>query len=202
MPHKVCLYRLTNDGKIPDFIYSGSKGMHGIHIIKDYAYPSPCDSNMIGITINLNDNSLRYVIRVEDSRIKARGDFPEIVMGGEFNEFKSREELEGYLNSISNSCGNGDIRKLNLEETTIIDEILLEDDSTKISSEEEIGLLIMENNDTILSEDGFNSGVESNIIWNRLNELNYEYNLSTVNITLETDDSSSLIDETGFKVRQ
>lgn len=75
MPHEVCKYRLNSNGTIPDFLYFGNDGIHGVCVVADMLEPSPRDNLMIGITVN---NAV-----------------------GDFESFGSQPTLEAYITSIS-----------------------------------------------------------------------------------------------------
>ena len=77
MAYKVCKYRLNADGTIPDFLHFGHDpmGMHGVYVVVDSDTAAPRDNVMIGITVN---NAL-----------------------GDFDEIRSKDDLQEYLTSVS-----------------------------------------------------------------------------------------------------
>lgn len=55
MAHQCIKYRLNSDGTIPDFIYFGDGGMHGVYgtyPTGDAAEPSPRDLVQVGISVD------------------------------------------------------------------------------------------------------------------------------------------------------
>jgi|TARA_R110000782_G_scaffold6063_2_gene20923 hypothetical protein len=75
MAHEVCKYRLNENGTIPDFIYFGNDGIHGVCLVADMLESSPRDNLMIGITVS---NAV-----------------------GDFESFGSKATLQTYITSIS-----------------------------------------------------------------------------------------------------